>query len=123
MKKLVLITIIAILAIFPFTNLSAQFAIPTYAQELNGTSITLEEEHPPGIMVSERRKMNVGTSRTGESVTTTVTFMIYKLDNTEMHGPYTVVDDIPFLFDIDEDEWGVKVLEYDPDAELSVWIE
>lgn len=123
MKKLVLKNIIAILVIFPFTNVSAQYAFQTFDQLLNGTSVTFEEEHPPGLDIFEERDIIIRTSDTQQSSTASATVLLYKKGSSEIYGPYTVAEDIPFVFSIDADEWGVRVVENTTDCKISVWIE
>jgi len=123
MKKLVLITIIAVFAIYPFSNASAQFAIPTYDQLLSGTSVTFEEEHPPGVSILEERDIIIVTNDTHLSSTASAKVLLYKKGSSAQYGPYTVIEDIPFEFNIDDDEWGVRIVENSTDCEISVWIE
>lgn len=123
MKKLVLISIIVVFASFPFTILSAQYAIPSFDLELTGSSITFEEDHEPGIEVSERRKMFVARANPNNPSTVDTKIIIYQIGSPVQFGPYILEDETPFEFNIDDLEWGMKVIEYEIGTNISVWIE
>lgn len=123
MKKLVLISIIALLTAFPFTNLLAQYDIPSYDLELTGTSISFEEDHQPGITICEERDLIIQTTDTPTTSSANAKVLIYKLGSLEQYGPFNIIEDVTFEFAIDEDEWGVMVVEYSSDCRLSVWAE
>ena len=123
MKKLLVITVLAILIFAPFSTLKAQYEIASYDVELSGSTISFEEDQPPApYMAAEERKLNVDTNDDSLSISW-ITIIVYKLDATVVYGPYTVYEDVIFEMDIDEDEWAVDVTSYSSGTKASVWIE
>jgi hypothetical protein len=124
MKKILLITVFAVLLLAPFTSIEAQIEIPAYNVELTGSTITFEENHPPlPFMSAEERKLNVDAIDNSPSTTASINIIVYKLDATIVYGPYTVYEGSVFDMDIDENEWGVDIISYSSGAIASVWFE
>jgi len=122
MKKYLLIIVIAVITIIPFSNLSAQCAIPSSDVELVGSEISFSEEHLPGLMIAEERKLIVRASSDSESTDAWIIIGIGKKDSGVSIGPFIVDEGIDFEFGIDEDEWEVRVVDYSSEALTSVWI-
>jgi hypothetical protein len=123
MKKILMITVLAMLTLAPFSTAKAQYGIASYEVELLGYSITFEEEHPPGLLVAERRKMKIVTSSENISTDAKTSIMIYKVGASILYGPFTIDKFINFEFEIDKEEWGVEIIAYEPGTLASVWID
>lgn len=123
MKKYLFITIVTVFAILPFSNLEAQFAIPSYDVELIGSSITFEENHPPQALIAEERKINIRTTSESESDNAWNKITIRNKNTSINLGLFLVYEGSPFELNINDDEWEVIVLEYSPNAITSVWVE
>jgi len=122
MKKYLLIIVIVVITTIPFSNLSAQCAIPSSDVELVGSDISFSEVHPPGLMIAEERKLIVRASTDSESTDAWIIIGIGKKDSEVSIGPFIVEKGINFEFGIDEDEWEVRVIDYSSEALASVWI-
>jgi hypothetical protein len=123
MKKYLLSIVIVVITTIPFSNLSAQCAIPSSDVELVGSDISFSEEHHSGLMIAEERKLKVRTSSKTESTDAWIIIGIGKKDSGVSLGPFIVDEGTVFEFGIDEDEWEVRVIDYSSEALASVWIE
>ncbi len=123
MKKILLITVFAVLLLAPFTSIKAQIEIPAYNVTLIGSTISFEEDHPPlPFLAAEERNVIVIANDDNPS-TAWINIIVYKLDASVVYGPYTVYEGSGFDMDIDENEWGVDITSYSTGAKVSVWIE
>jgi len=123
MKNYLFVSIVTIFAILPFSNLEAQFAIPSYDVELIGSSITFEENQPPQALIAEERKLKVRTTSENESDNAWNKITIRNKNTLINLGIFFVYEGSPFELNINDDEWEVIVLEYSTNAITSVWVE
>jgi len=124
MKKLILIlSIILIALLYPFSDLIAQYSIPSFNAELNQTNLSFIEDEEPVINSAEERKINVMIEDGQPSMASWVVVVIFSTDGTTELGPYLVSEGNSLEVTIDERDWGLRVNDYLEDCELSVWID
>jgi len=124
MKKLILIlSIILIALLYPFSDLIAQYSIPSFNVELNQTNLSFIADDEPVINSAEERKMNVLVEDQQTTQSSSATFLIYSIDGTTELGPYSVSEGNTLEVTIDERDWGLRVSEYLEGCELSVWVD
>lgn len=128
MKKLILIISIAIIAsIWPFSELKAQYPIPSFDVALYQYNATFDEESTSNNFFSkfgprEERKMNIVIEDHNPNQMSWADVMIFSLDGTTELGPYTASELYTLEVPIGDGEWGLQVLNCLAGCNLSVWI-
>lgn len=129
MKKLILVlSIVFIASVWPFSELKAQYPIPSYDVELYQYNATFNEEGASNNFFTkfgprEERKINIRIEDPNPNQMSWADVMIYSLDGTTELGPYTASELYTLEVPIGDGEWGLQVLNCLSGCELSVWID
>lgn len=109
--------------LYPFSDLIAQYSIPSFNVELNQTNLSFIGDDEPVINSAEERKINVEVEDGYVNQASFAVIYIYSIDGTTELGPYTISEGNTLEVTIDKRDWGLRVNDYLEDCELSVWID
>ena len=140
MRKKIMTLIIMIAATSFTTRLSAQYAIPSFNAPVVADPTSFEETTATSISFHantltlfnylnhksknrEERKMKIAANRPNSKAQLLASVIVYSLDEQTTLGPYNVEEGVILEVEIDERDWGVKVVSAINNCELSVWIE
>jgi len=127
MKKYVsIIILVSGLLFVSLSKAQAQYPIPSYQVELAQENTTFEEDENVelfGPLSMEESQLIIEVGDLNPSQASWATVIVCSLDGLDVLGPYTVMEGTPLAVNIDNREWGVKVMNYLEGAVLSVWRE
>jgi len=122
MKKIILFSI----AIVMMSAIMAkgQIAIPSYNAPVS-KSASFSEVTAPGVndQTKEKRDMNVSNGPSGNrpiQASPTVIVYVYRLDHSQIQGPFAIPFGQSISVPIDDQSWGVTA-ESDAPTYVSVW--
>ena len=122
MKNLVVTVIVAIIVMASFSQVQAQYAIPSYDVSLNTSGITFEDNELIIPNSREERKIFVEVEVNGRSQQKVVVFIkLYKLDGSMQTAPIRVEQGHVVEFLAGDEAWGVQVMRTAPNSKMSVW--
>ncbi len=122
MKKIILLSI----SILMMTAVLAkgQNPIPSYNVPVSKVAVFSEVSTPGGLgFKDEKRDVNVSNGPSGNrpiQASPTLIVYIYRLDNTQVLGPFEVGYGQTITVTIDDESWGVRA-ETDALTYMSVW--
>ncbi|NOX86898.1 MAG: hypothetical protein GXO86_13195 [Chlorobi bacterium] len=124
MKKLIIISIIALLAAIPFSKANAQYTIPAYDVQVTVNTTFEDSGFSQQNQDREERAMTVDVEDEHRGTGSAWAYIvIYQLNGDLSYGPFKVKEGTPFQITLDNELWGVKVTGASEDCSMSVWEE
>jgi hypothetical protein len=123
MKKIIIISIIALVAFLPFKKANAQYTIPSYDVQVTANTTFEDSGFTSQDEDREERWLTVEVEdehRGGDEYAWSV-ITIYPLGGGFSMGPFLVLQDMPFQMNLNDEDWGVKVIIASEDCKMSVW--
>ena len=124
MKKLIIISIIALVAAIPFKKANAQYTIPAY--DVQVTVNTTFEDSGFAVQNQDRDEVKLTVEVEDEHRGTGNAWayiVIYQLNGDLSYGPLKVKEGEQFQMTLDDELWGVIVTNASEDCSMSVWEE
>jgi hypothetical protein len=125
MKKIIFL-IFFIIGGMMFTNIYAQYPIPSFKTPVNGKANFQERSLSMldnDSLIYGKRQIIITVTCVGKAIgECSATVWVYSLDGRDILGPYTVYGGGSLYVNIDDREWGVYV-QTDDQITVSVWIE
>jgi len=126
MKNLVVTVIIAVALMATASQVKAQYAIPSFDVPVF-VNTTFQDASIIGINnndgTREERKLKVRVNTNKSSDGTWVYISVYKVGSNLSTPPIKVEDGNEFSMDIDESQWGIRIVSVSNNCVLSVWDE
>ena len=125
MKNLVVTVIVAIVVMASFSQANAQYAIPAFDVPVLSNT-TFEDDsfswsNEEGTREERKLKVRVNTSTSMQAKW--ILISVYKIGSPFHMGPFKVREGRDFTFGIDNDQWGITVLQASSNTSVSVWDE